>query len=351
MVNNCPYPFRIMELPNTKGVFFMSKTSIYELLEKEIMNSELPESEKNKKLSKLLKARGQKINLMIVGATGSGKSSTINSLFNTSVAKVGVGVDPETTDVECYQLENLTIWDSPGVGDNIDQDKIYAEEIVRKLSETDENGLPIIDLVMVVVDASSKDLTTTYDLISNVLIPSITKENKDRIIIAVNQADMAMKGNHWDKENNCPDEVLTRFLAEKCNSIKERVKQATGFEFNVMYYCAGYTDDDGTQRPPYNLTKLLYHVVLSLPAEKRIAIAENLNEDEDMWKFDDEEKDYVSQISQSFGETLWDTVTDYAEKGVIYGGAVLGMPGAIVGSVVCGIAGAFVGVFKGLFGR
>ena len=77
----------------------MENKSIYELLEKEIMDSDLSDAEKNKKLSKLLKARGQKINLMLVGATGSGKSSTINSLFNTSVAKVGVGVDPETANI------------------------------------------------------------------------------------------------------------------------------------------------------------------------------------------------------------------------------------------------------------
>ena len=35
---------------------------------------------------------------MITGATGSGKSSTINALFNMEVAKVGVGVNPETMD-------------------------------------------------------------------------------------------------------------------------------------------------------------------------------------------------------------------------------------------------------------
>ena len=50
------------------------KTSIYETLEKEIMKSDLSEAEKNKHLSKLLKARGQKINILLTGATGSGKS-------------------------------------------------------------------------------------------------------------------------------------------------------------------------------------------------------------------------------------------------------------------------------------
>lgn len=329
----------------------MENKSIYELLEKEIMDSELSEAEKNKKLSKLLKARGQKINLMLVGATGSGKSSTINSLFNTSVAKVGIGVDPETADIECYQMENLTIWDTPGLGDSIQKDSEYSNEIVKKLSETDETGAPIIDLVMVVVDASSKDLNTTYDLINKVLIPCLTKENKDRIIIAINQADMAMKGTHWDNEKNCPDETLEEFLVSKCNSIKKRILEATECEFNVMYYCAGYTDDDGTQRPAYNLTKLLYQIVLSLPASKRLAIAENLNDNEDMWKFDDNQEDYVEGISNSFGEIFMDTVTSFAEKGVEVGGVCLGVPGAIIGSVVCGAVGAVVGVFKGLFGR
>ena len=35
----------------------------------------------------------ENVNLLLVGATGSGKSSTINAMFNMQVAKVGVGVD------------------------------------------------------------------------------------------------------------------------------------------------------------------------------------------------------------------------------------------------------------------
>lgn len=325
--------------------------SIYDKIEREIMNSDISEAEKNKKLSGLLKARGQKINLMLVGSTGSGKSSTINSLFNTSVAKVGVGVDPETRDIECYQLENLVIWDSPGLGDGKDADSRYSSEIISKLSETDKNGVPVIDLVLVVVDAASKDMGTTYNLINNVLIPSLTPDNKNRIIIAVNQADMAMKGNHWNYEKNCPDDILADLLNRKCKSIQNRIQESTGYEFKVMYYCAGYTDDDGTQRPAYNLTKLLYNVVMSLPAEKRLAIAENLNNDDDMWKYDDEEEDYVNAMAESFGEVFLDTLSSYAEKGTICGGTALGIPGAVIGTVIGGAVGAIAGIFKGIFGR
>lgn len=323
--------------------------NVYDLLEEEIMKADVPEDEKNRQLSKLLKARGQKINLMLVGATGSGKSSTINSIFNTKMAKVGIGVDPETKDIECYQLENLTIWDTPGLGDGRESDREYAGQITRKLSEVDENGVPIIDLVMVVIDGSSKDLSTTYEVINNVILPSLTKENAHRILIAVNQADLAMKGTHWDAENNCPDEVLKKFLEDKCRSIKKRVLEGTGIEFEPMYYCAGYTDENDVQSKPYNLTKLLYHIVLSLPVEKRIAIAENLNDDSNMWEYDDGEEDYADAISQSFGEVLLDTVETFAEKGFMAGGMALGAPGAVIGGLVCGAAGAVVGIFKGLF--
>ena len=327
------------------------KKNIYELLEEEIMKADLPTEEKNKQLSKLLKARGQKINLMLVGATGSGKSSTINSIFNTKMARVGVGVDPETKDIECYQLENLTIWDTPGIGDSLENDTEYATQIVKKLSEVDSDGVPVIDLVMVVIDASTRDMTSTYEMINNIVVPSITKENIHRVLVAVNQADVAMKGQHWDRDNNCPDDILKDFLEEKCKSIRKRIKEATGFDIEPMYYCAGYTDENENQNKPYNLTKLLYHIILSLPAEKRIAIAENLNDDSEMWECDDNEADYKEAISESFGDIVWDTTEEFAEKGFLAGGMALGMPGAVIGGVVCGIAGAIVGVFKGLFGE
>lgn len=323
--------------------------NIYDILEAEINNSDAPADEKNKSLAKLLKARGQKINLMLVGATGCGKSSTINSIFNTKLAKVGIGVDPETKDIERYQLENLTIWDTPGLGDNIEKDKEYSKQIVKKLSELDENGVPIIDLVMVVIDASSKDLTTTYSVINDVIIPCLTKPNANRILIAVNQADVAMKGNHWDKEKHCPDDVLKSFLDEKCKSVKTRIKEATGIDVEPMYYCAGYTDENDKQSPAYNLTKLLHHILLSLPAEKRIALAENLNTDKKMWKYDDQKCDYKSEISNSFGEIFCDTFSKFVENGAVFGGVVLGVPGMIVGGTLSGIAGAVAGIIKGIF--
>ena len=44
------------------------------------------------------------LDVMVTGATGAGKSSTLNSFFDKTVAKVGDGVDPETMELDCRLL-------------------------------------------------------------------------------------------------------------------------------------------------------------------------------------------------------------------------------------------------------
>ena len=80
----------------------MRKTNIFENMENDIMNADINENEKSKLLKNVMRLKDNKINIMITGATGCGKSSTINALFDTEVAKVGVGVDPETMEIEKY---------------------------------------------------------------------------------------------------------------------------------------------------------------------------------------------------------------------------------------------------------
>ncbi len=326
------------------------KKSIYDLLEEDIRNSELSLQEQNEHLARLLRARNKKVNIILVGATGSGKSSTVNALFDMSVAKVGLGVDPETSVIDKYDLDNLTIWDTPGLGDGL-TDEEYGEMIVEKLSEFDENGDPLIDLVLVVVDASSKDLGTTYSLINDVVIPSLGDDAPGRILIGINQADMAMKGKHWDEEKNEPDEVLYEFLRKKAISIKNRIESVTGVETRPIFYCAGYTDENGDQCKPYNLTKLLYYIVKSVPAEKRLSLADNINEDEDNWLYDDEEEDYKGEVKKSFFQSVRLYIKQTAEKASDLGYEILGIPGDYIGRVLGTQWGLVKGFFKTMFGH
>ena len=288
------------------------------------------------------------VNLLIVGATGSGKSSTVNSLFDMNVAKVGTTSNPETKDITSYVLGNLTIWDTPGLGDSEDTDDEYAYQIALKLDENKEDGTPLIDVVLVVLDASNKDMGTSFRLINETLLPHLRSDQGQKILVAINQADMAMKGNHWDYTENKPDATLIDFLEEKIISVRQRIYDSTGIEVEPIYYSAGYTDDDGTQRKAYNLAKLLYHILKLVDNEKRAAFAGNINKDEEMFKSNDDEENYGERIAESFGEIFCRYVNDGAEKGGLAGGMIAGIPGAFVGIAIGGVLGGVVGLFKGI---
>lgn len=73
-----------------------------------------------------------KLNVMILGKTGVGKSTLINNMFSKKVAETGTG-KPITTSIRKYELQDypLAIYDTPGLelsGDN-DVDNLLAQVI------------------------------------------------------------------------------------------------------------------------------------------------------------------------------------------------------------------------------
>jgi len=317
-------------------------------MESDIMNADIPEVEKNKLMKNFLQLKEQKINLMITGATGCGKSSTINALFNTEVAKVGVGVDPETMDITRYDLDNLVLWDSPGLGDGKEADNRHAKNIIKKLNERDENGNLLIDLALVILDGSTRDLGTSYELINNVIIPNLGQDKENRILVAINQADMAMKGRYWDYENNRPEPPLQKFLEEKAESVRRRIREGTSVDVTPIYYSAGFKEEGMPQGRPYNLSKLLYYIIKFTPKEKRLSFVENINRNDEMWKDNDDLKDYCKGILEEFGETVSDCAMEGADIGGDIG-SIFGSTGEAAGRAIGGVIGTGVGVVKAVW--
>lgn len=328
----------------------MSEKKFFDAMENDILTADISEEERSRLIKNFLYLKDQKINLMITGATGSGKSSTINALFNMEVAKVGVGVDPETMNIQKYELDNLILWDSPGLGDGKEADNRHAKNIIKKLNERDENGNFLIDLVLVLLDGSTRDLGTSYELINQVIIPNLGENKENRILVAINQADVAMKGRYWDYENNRPEEPLQKFLEEKVVSVQKRIKEGTGVDVTPIYYSAGFKEEGVEQSKPYNLSKLLYYIIKATPTEKRLSFVDNINKDEEMWKDDDGLKDYTTEIQKSFGET----VREHATKGADIGGtigSIFGKPGEAIGRGVGTLVGGAIGIATTIFGR
>lgn len=116
----------------------MNTNNIFERIREQLSEMAGSTQEHQRLLELLKQMEDKQVNLLVTGPTGSGKSITINSLFNMRVAEVGAGVDPQTKDIDCYKLENLVIWDTPGFGDSESADREYARQIISKLEETDK---------------------------------------------------------------------------------------------------------------------------------------------------------------------------------------------------------------------
>lgn len=204
----------------------------------------------------------QPLDVMVAGVTGSGKSITLNSLFQRTVATVGNGVDPETMTVGDYSLTSyFRIWDTPGLGDGVEQDKIHKKKMIELLEETWGNQrYKFIDLALVIIEGANKDMGTTYTLLNEVIVPHI---QRDRILVAINQADLAMKGRHWDPVTRQPDPQLLSYLNEQARSVRRRVREATGVDiYQPVYYSAEYG---------YNIEKLFDFIIDHMPHERRLA--------------------------------------------------------------------------------
>lgn len=226
------------------------------------MAVELSQYRKSDIDAKLCRAHFRPLDIMVTGVTGAGKSTTLNSFFQKTVAAVGSGVEPETMDLDSYALnDSFRLWDTPGLGDGVERDKTHKKKLIDLLYKTyslEGNTYGFIDLVLIIIEGANRDMGTTYTLLNEVIMPNI---QRDRILIAINQADVSMKARHWDNQTNMPDEQLEAFLRQQAVSVKKRIKEASGIDvITPICYSAQYG---------YNVKQLFDFIIDNMPLQRR----------------------------------------------------------------------------------
>lgn len=272
-------------------------SDVEEALKKQLLDPSLNEDQREWIRSFL--AKDTSLNILFVGPTGSGKSSTINALFDIDSAKVGTSAYPQTKELLSYTKGELTIWDSPGLGDGVLEDEAHAKKIRQKLLELDEYKEPLIDLVVLIISCSSRDLGSAYSLISKVIAPCL--ELGSRLIIALNKADLAIDGSfkqRWDKSSNTPSEASLKALHNIAVAIKQRVNESLGVDLQPIFYRAGRTDKNGVQQKPYNVAKLQNYIISHTSLKKRRILKDTINQDEDIHIYNDANKSQIDELAK-----------------------------------------------------
>lgn len=203
--------------------------------------------------------------LLLVGGTGSGKSSSINVFYGKNSAEVGYGADPKTKSIDSYLLNDyFRIWDTPGLGDGVREDQEYSKKIIDTLNRNignaeidDYKSLGFIDMVLVVVEAGIRDMGTVNQIIKDLILPNISHE---RVVVGINQADFAMKGKNFDYLINRPNYELLKYLEERKKYIEDRVMLNHGVNVPVIYYSA---------ETGYNVDKLMDLLIEKMPRQRR----------------------------------------------------------------------------------
>jgi len=198
--------------------------------------------------------------------------------------------------------------------------------------KTDNDGNYLIDLVLVILDGGSRDLGTSYDLINKVIIPNLGDEKSKRILVAINQADNAMKGRFWDYENCRPEPRLVEFLEAKCKSVRRRIKEGTDVDVEPIYYSAGFKEAGKPQENSYNLAKLLYFILKHIPARKRILAFEHVPQEGKNFTKNDKDT-YHKGIGECIADGIEAIFDGVGEVVSLVGTAVVDTVDSVVDSV------------------
>lgn len=249
--------------------------------------------------------KNQKINILIIGASGAGKSETINALLkdagiHNQKALANSGSDSVTTEINSYKIGNCTVFDTPGLGDLPEKDEQHIKKIISKIHEQDVQGNRLINLVIVILSANNlRNLKSEYTLINDVLIPNMA--DAEKLIIAINKIDLFDDCHFWNLKNNQPTSQLKNTIEIELQKIRIKIKEATNIETTPIYYSAGRRERN---KKPWNLIKLYDEMNKKISSQKKISLASTISTEQGIFDNGEDVVSTKTSIKEDISNTI-----------------------------------------------
>jgi len=221
------------------------------------MNKQLTEEELNILRSTIINELGNKPpTVALIGVSGVGKSSTINTLFKTDLAishtiactkkfeKIDLNlkfVDENTKDLQT----KFRVIDAPGLGEDIRKDPEYIS-IYKK-------NLPACDVILWIMNARNRAIALDQQYLNEL------KEFQGKMVFGINQVDLIEPMN-WNTKINLPSQEQIDNINIIVNDRKERLQDVLGREISIIPYSA---------KVRYNLQELFLHIINSCSEDRR----------------------------------------------------------------------------------
>lgn len=162
----------------------------------------------------------------VIGQSGVGKSTTLNAVFGLSNYTSNIAEGTTEIQEKIFPMRNgfnLSIYDMPGLNNDVDKDEEY-EKLYKQI-------LPDCDVIVYIINAHSKDFGEDCRILKEIVLPICnTNEVRENLILAVNKIDTIGESINptdpelkWNVIDNLPTEKLKSAIKVRLNDITDKL--------------------------------------------------------------------------------------------------------------------------------
>jgi len=192
----------------------------------------------------------------VIGVSGTGKSSTINAMFKTSLAISHTRACTKeflTTELELRMTKgaaenetvSLVVVDAPGLGEDIHSDPTYIEMY--------RQNLPHCDVILWLMTARNRAVCLDQQYLQDF------ESYHRRIVFAVNQVDLVHPLD-WNPASPVPSVEMERNIRDIVDDRADKLGSVLGFRPNVI----GFSAERG-----YNLEELFASLIAATSESRK----------------------------------------------------------------------------------